>query len=166
MHAASPRAHHAQGRQEHLQILRISHYSREGHCPHLLRAEEHYRRDATASAPQRRPPSLRGPLQEVIHIVAGACCKFVPRFSCSSATTADIINSMAYNFLIETDREEDGRWIAEIPELPGVLAYGANREDAIRSVEALALRVLADKLEASKEKPLDPFAVTMASSIE
>ncbi len=50
---------------------------------------------------------------------------------------------MAYNFLIETDREEDGRWIAEIPELPGVLAYGANREDAIRSVEALALRVSA-----------------------
>src|SRR5882724_4259414 len=65
MHAASPRAHHAQGRQEHLQVLRISHHSREGHCPHLLRAEEHYRRDATASAPQRRPPSLRGSLQEV-----------------------------------------------------------------------------------------------------
>ena len=57
---------------------------------------------------------------------------------------------MAYNFQIETDREDDGRWIAEIPELPGVLAYGATREDAIRSVEALALRVLADKLEARK----------------
>ncbi len=78
----------------------------------------------------------------------------------------DIIKKMSYNFQIETDREEDGRWIAEIPDLPGVLAYGACREDAIRSVEALALRVLADKLEASKEKPLDPFAVTMASSIE
>jgi predicted RNase H-like HicB family nuclease len=52
---------------------------------------------------------------------------------------------MAYNFQIETDREEDGRWIAEIPELPGVLAYGPSREDAIRSVEALALRVLTDK---------------------
>jgi len=77
--------------------------------------------------------------------------------------TADIIKSMAYNFRIETDREEDGRWIAEIPELPGVLAYGPSREDAIRSVEALALRVLADRLEASKEKPSDPFAVTMAS---
>jgi predicted RNase H-like HicB family nuclease len=73
---------------------------------------------------------------------------------------------MSYNFQIETDREEDGRWIAEIPELPGVLAYGASREYAIRSVEALALRVLADKLEASKEKPLNPFAVTMASPIE
>lgn len=73
---------------------------------------------------------------------------------------------MSYNFQIETDREEDGRWIAEITELPGVLTYGASREDAIRSVEALALRVLADRLEASKEKPSDPFVVTMASSLE
>jgi predicted RNase H-like HicB family nuclease len=73
---------------------------------------------------------------------------------------------MAYNFRIETDHEEDGRWIAEIPELPGVLAYGASREAAIRSVEALALRVLADKLEAGAEKPSDPLAVTIASSIE
>lgn len=73
---------------------------------------------------------------------------------------------MGYNFQIETDREEDGRWIAEIPELPGALACGASREDAIRAVEALALRVLADKLEASKEKPSHPFAVTINSSIE
>ncbi len=50
---------------------------------------------------------------------------------------------MSYNFQIETDREEDGRWIAEISDLPGVLANGPTREDAIRSVEALALRVLA-----------------------
>jgi predicted RNase H-like HicB family nuclease len=50
---------------------------------------------------------------------------------------------MSYNFQIETDREEDGRWIAEISDLPGVLAYAPTREDAIRSVEALALRVLA-----------------------
>jgi predicted RNase H-like HicB family nuclease len=79
---------------------------------------------------------------------------------------ADIIAAMAYNFQIETDREEDGRWIAEIPDLPGALAYGASREDAIRAVEALALRVLADKLEASKEILSDPFAITMASSVE
>jgi predicted RNase H-like HicB family nuclease len=58
----------------------------------------------------------------------------------------DIIKSMAYNFKIETDREEDGRWIAEIPDLPGVMAYGTTRDDAIRSVEALALRVLEGKL--------------------
>jgi predicted RNase H-like HicB family nuclease len=48
-------------------------------------------------------------------------------------------------FKIEIDREEDGRWIAEIPNLPGVMAYGKNRNEAIARVEALALRVLADR---------------------
>jgi predicted RNase H-like HicB family nuclease len=62
-----------------------------------------------------------------------------------AANTA-IIKSMAFNFKIETDREEDSRWIAEIPKLPGVMAYGTTRDDAIRSVEALALRVLEGNL--------------------
>lgn len=53
-------------------------------------------------------------------------------------------------FSIEIDREEDGRWIAEIPSLPGVLAYGATRHEAIAAVEALALRVIADKIEKEK----------------
>ena len=48
---------------------------------------------------------------------------------------------------VEVEREEDGRWIAEVPDLPGVLAYGATREDAVARVQALALRVLADRLE-------------------
>ena len=48
---------------------------------------------------------------------------------------------------LELDRETDGRWIAEIPELPGVLVYGATREDAVAKVKALALRVLAERLE-------------------
>jgi len=48
---------------------------------------------------------------------------------------------------VELDREEDGRWIAEVPELPGVMVYGKTREEALRAVEALALRVLADQLE-------------------
>lgn len=47
---------------------------------------------------------------------------------------------------IEFDRQEDGRWIAEVPELPGVMAYGTTAEDAKAKVEALALRVLADRL--------------------
>ena len=55
------------------------------------------------------------------------------------------------NFHIQFDREEDGRWIAEIDELPGVMAYGANEEEARANVEALALRVLADKIEESKK---------------
>lgn len=54
---------------------------------------------------------------------------------------------MAERLTIEIDREADGRWIAEIPSLPGVLAYGATREDAIARAKALALRVLAERLE-------------------
>jgi predicted RNase H-like HicB family nuclease len=48
---------------------------------------------------------------------------------------------------IEIDREEDGRWIAEIIDLPGVLAYGETREEAIERVKALSLCVIADRLE-------------------
>lgn len=51
------------------------------------------------------------------------------------------------NLQIELDREEDGRWIAEISDLPGVLVYGEKREDAIAKAKALALRVIADRLE-------------------
>jgi hypothetical protein len=48
---------------------------------------------------------------------------------------------MSYEFKVEIDREEDGRWIAEIPELPGVMAYGKTQAEAVASVQALALRV-------------------------
>ena len=54
---------------------------------------------------------------------------------------------------IEIDREADGRWIAEVSDLPGVLAYGASREEATARVEALALRVLADRLEHGEAGP-------------
>ncbi len=47
---------------------------------------------------------------------------------------------------IEVEREDDGRWIAEIPELPGALAYGESREEAERACQALALEVLAGRL--------------------
>jgi predicted RNase H-like HicB family nuclease len=50
-------------------------------------------------------------------------------------------------FTIEHEQEEDGRWLAEVLELPGVLAYGRTLEEAIAKVQALALRVLADRLE-------------------
>ena len=50
-------------------------------------------------------------------------------------------------FAIEFDREVDGRWIAEIPMLPGVMAYGATKRDVLRRVSAVALRTLADKVE-------------------
>ncbi|MDP3646209.1 MAG: type II toxin-antitoxin system HicB family antitoxin [bacterium] len=51
------------------------------------------------------------------------------------------------SLLIEFDREEDGRWIAEVPKLPGVMAYGATKREALRSVYAVALRTLADSVE-------------------
>jgi predicted RNase H-like HicB family nuclease len=51
------------------------------------------------------------------------------------------------NLRIETELEEDGRWIAEVPQLPGVLVYGATAEEAAARAEALALRVLAERLE-------------------
>jgi predicted RNase H-like HicB family nuclease len=50
-------------------------------------------------------------------------------------------------FTVEHEQEDDGRWLAEVLELPGVLAYGNTREEAISRVQALALRVLADRLE-------------------
>ena len=49
--------------------------------------------------------------------------------------------------VIETEHEVDGRWIAEVPALPGVLVYGTTEADAIQKVKALALRVIADRLE-------------------
>ena len=57
------------------------------------------------------------------------------------------------NLKVEIDREEDGRWIAEVPELPGVLVYGPTRERAVAHAEALALRVIAERLENGEEVP-------------
>lgn len=54
---------------------------------------------------------------------------------------------------IEIEREDDGRWIAEIPDLPGVLAYGQTREEALAKAKALALRVLADRLDHGEQIP-------------
>jgi predicted RNase H-like HicB family nuclease len=54
---------------------------------------------------------------------------------------------------IEYEQEDDGRWIAEVIELPGVLAYGTTREGAVARAQALALRVLAERLEHDEEAP-------------
>jgi predicted RNase H-like HicB family nuclease len=56
-------------------------------------------------------------------------------------------------FTIEVEQEEDGRWLAEIPQIPGVLAYGPTRGEVIVRVQALALRVLADRLEHGEPVP-------------
>lgn len=56
-------------------------------------------------------------------------------------------------FKVETEQEEDGRWLAEVVELPGVLAYGETQEAALSKVQALALRVIAERLEHGKAGP-------------
>lgn len=63
---------------------------------------------------------------------------------------------------IEVEQEDDGRWLAEVPELPGVLTYGRTRKEAIDRAQALSLRVLADRLDHGEPIPqMDSvFAVT------
>jgi predicted RNase H-like HicB family nuclease len=56
---------------------------------------------------------------------------------------------------VEAEREEDGRWIGEVPELPGVLVYGATEAEARTRAVALALRVIADRLENGEPVPID-----------
>jgi predicted RNase H-like HicB family nuclease len=67
------------------------------------------------------------------------------------------------NFTLEYQQEEDGRWIAEVPELPGVLAYGATSDEAMAKAEILALRVLAEQLERGEARPR-PIHITLAAT--
>ena len=58
------------------------------------------------------------------------------------------------NFTLECEQEVDGRWIAEVPELPGVLSYGDSAADAMSKAEVLALRVIAERLENRESEPM------------
>jgi predicted RNase H-like HicB family nuclease len=66
-------------------------------------------------------------------------------------------------FTIELDREDDGRWVAEVPALPGVLCYGSDRDEAVARVQALALRVIAERLE-HREAPAEFLNVTFEAA--
>jgi predicted RNase H-like HicB family nuclease len=66
-------------------------------------------------------------------------------------------------FTIEHEREVDGRWLAEVPELPGVLAYGATANEAMAKAEVLALRVLAERLESNEAGP-QPISIGFAAA--
>lgn len=57
------------------------------------------------------------------------------------------------DFTVEVEREDDGRWIGEVVDLPGVLAYGVNHDEAVARAKALAFRVLADRLEHGEMVP-------------
>ena len=65
-------------------------------------------------------------------------------------------------FTVEYEQEEDGRWLAEVKELPGVLTYGKDPDDAVARAQALALRVVADKLENGENAPALMFSFSMA----
>jgi predicted RNase H-like HicB family nuclease len=65
------------------------------------------------------------------------------------------------NLTIELELEEDGRWLAEVPQLAGVMAYGATADEAAAKTEALALRVLAERLEHGEAKPV-AISITLA----
>lgn len=64
---------------------------------------------------------------------------------------------------VEIEREDDGRWLAEVPALPGVMCYGQTRQEAVAKVKALALRTLADRVEHDERIPeLDSFFLVPA----
>jgi len=66
-------------------------------------------------------------------------------------------------YIIECEQEEDGRWLAEVPDLPGVLAYGSTPDLAASKAEALALRVLAERLE-TQECRAFPLSIGLAAA--
>jgi predicted RNase H-like HicB family nuclease len=67
------------------------------------------------------------------------------------------------NFNIECEQEEDGRWIAEVPQLPGTVAYGPTRDQAMTRVEILALRVIAERLEHGESGP-QAISISLAAA--
>lgn len=66
------------------------------------------------------------------------------------------------NLTFEIEKESDGRWLAEIPEIPGAMAYGATRAEAIARAEALALRALAERIEHGEAGPT-PLSIHIAA---
>lgn len=66
-------------------------------------------------------------------------------------------------FTVETEQDVDGRWIAEVAEIPGAMKYGSTKEEAIAHAEALALRVLAERLE-NGEQLAEPIHIRFAAA--
>ena len=67
------------------------------------------------------------------------------------------------NLSIEYEQEQDGRWLAEVPQLPGVLVYGSTAEEATLRAETLALRILAEHLETGESRP-EPITITITAA--
>jgi predicted RNase H-like HicB family nuclease len=70
---------------------------------------------------------------------------------------------MTMSYRVEIEREDDGRWIADVLEIPGAMAYGASADEALGKAQALALRVIADRIEHG-EGPRGPLSVSFETS--
>ncbi|OGR08015.1 MAG: hypothetical protein A2511_06230 [Deltaproteobacteria bacterium RIFOXYD12_FULL_50_9] len=68
------------------------------------------------------------------------------------------------NYTIEYEQETDGRWIAEVPELPGVLAYGTTADEAMAKAETLALRIIAERIESLESRPI-PITISLPAFV-
>ena len=66
-------------------------------------------------------------------------------------------------YTIEVELEEDGRWIAEVVEIPGVMAYGATQDEAVKKTESLALRVIAERI-GNSEAPAASFSIRLPAA--
>jgi predicted RNase H-like HicB family nuclease len=67
-------------------------------------------------------------------------------------------------FTVETEPEADGRWIAEIPQIPGAMSHGGTRDEAVARVEALGLRVLAERIDQGESSPEIQQVFTVAAA--
>ena len=79
------------------------------------------------------------------------------------AVNSRIFQEFPMHYTLECEREDDGRWLAEVVELPGVLAYGSSQEEAMAKAEALALRVIAERLEHGEAKALT-FSIALPAA--
>lgn len=73
-------------------------------------------------------------------------------------------HSGSVTFTVEVEQETDGRWIAEIPQIPGAMSYGTSRDEAVARVEALGLRVLAERIEQGESSPEIEQVFTVAAA--
>ena len=93
--------------------------------------------------------------------VTEICASGAVPFDCATVSVRWYITTVV--LIIEIEREDDGRWLAEVPALAGVMCYGADRDEAIARVQALALRVIAERLE-HREAPAQFLNVTFQAA--
>jgi len=95
----------------------------------------------------------------------GFCCRFWVWYNFGKNVESELcqLEDVSMKFTIEYEQEEDGRWLAEVLELPGVLAYGPTPDDAVAKVKALGLRVIADRIEHGEEANTPTLQISFAA---